>query len=207
MLKDGYITFGSFNNFAKVTPEVMALWAQTLKAVPDSRLLLKANSLADPETKHYMMQLFEREGVSGERIELRGWEPSVWGHMETYNRIDIGLDTFPYNGTTTTCEALYMGVPVVTLAGDVYACRTGISLLTNIGLPELVGHTSEEYVRIAVQLAHDFERLRILKTELRDRILHSPIMDAARFVIHLEHQYRMIWKKWCMDYKSDSQGT
>jgi predicted O-linked N-acetylglucosamine transferase (SPINDLY family) len=196
-LSNGYITFGSFNNFAKVTPGVMQLWAGIMRAVPDSRLVLKANSLSDTETKKYVMNIYDQEGISGERIELCGWEPSSKVHMETYNRIDIALDTFPYNGTTTTCEALYMGVPVVSLAGSSYASRTGISLLSNVGLTEIIGHTPAEYLNIAVQLAVKIDHLRKLRSGLREMMVRSPMMNAGQFVLHLEERYRMMWKKWC----------
>jgi len=138
---------------------------------------------------------FQGKGISGDRLELLGWEPSVRGHLETYHRIDIGLDTFPYHGTTTTCEALWMGVPVVTLAGKTHASRVGVSLLSNAGLPDLVAHTGDEYVDIATNLAKETGRLRELRERLRTMMTDSPLTDAARFTGHLEKAYRDIWEK------------
>jgi predicted O-linked N-acetylglucosamine transferase (SPINDLY family) len=193
----GHVTFGSCNNFAKVTPEMMELWGKILEGVPGSRLLLKAKSLSDRSTREYVKDLFQGKGISGDRLELLGWEPSVRGHLETYHRIDIGLDTFPYHGTTTTCEALWMGVPVVTLAGKTHVSRVGVSLLSNAGLPELVAHTGDEYMDIAINLAKDTNRLRELRDRLRTMMTDSPLTDAGRFTGHLEKAYRDIWEKWC----------
>ena len=118
-------------------------------------------------------------------------------HLAMYNEIDIALDTFPYNGTTTTCEALWMGVPVVTLAGDRHASRVGMSLLTNIGLPELVADTLDRYLDTAVNLAGDLSRLRSLRSSLRRIMKRSVLTDSEKFIAGLETLYRKIWKKWC----------
>ncbi|MEW6054477.1 MAG: hypothetical protein AB1552_11935, partial [Nitrospirota bacterium] len=118
-------------------------------------------------------------------------------HLTVYNRIDIALDTYPYHGTTTTCEALWMGVPVITLAGSTHVSRVGVSLLSNAGLPELIAKTPEEYVAIATELAHDLERLRVLRRNLRTMMSNSPLTDAKRFTAHLENCYRTMWKNWC----------
>ena len=140
-IKNGYVTFGSFNNLSKVTDETIAAWSAVLKAVPGSRLLLKAKALADPATRDRVAGLFGAQGIAPDRLDLMGWvldgDP-----LETYNRVDIGLDTFPYNGTTTTCEALWMGVPAVSLVGATHAGRVGLSLLTRAGLTDLAAPTS-----------------------------------------------------------------
>ncbi|MFZ5908182.1 MAG: tetratricopeptide repeat protein [Nitrospirota bacterium] len=193
----GHVTFGSFNHFAKVTPPVIALWAEILGAVRDSRLVLKANSLSDHRTQRYVGDAFLEAGIPGTRIKLLGWETDKRRHLETYNRVDIALDTFPYHGTTTTCEALWMGVPVITLAGDLYASRTGISLLSNAGLPELVARSSEEYVGKAIHLAGDLEKLESLRRGLREMMKQSPLTDAGRLVKNLEDSYRQMWETWC----------
>ena len=143
------------------------------------------------------MDMFAAHGISPERIELISIKLSFTEHLDMYNRIDIALDTFPYNGTTTTCEALWMGVPVVTLAGNTHASRVGMSLLSNIGLPELVAGTSEEYVSIAVNLAGDLKRLGELRGSLRDRMARSVLFDAKRFALDLENCYRTMWEQWC----------
>ena len=135
---------------------------------------------------------FRRSGSTSSR-----WEPSVKGHLDTYNRIDIALDTFPYNGTTTTCEALWMGVPVVTLAGDRHASRVGMSLLSNIGLPELIAQTEDEYIDIAVKLAADTERLQLSVRGCREMMRRSPVCDAKGFTTGLELHYRRMWEEWC----------
>jgi protein O-GlcNAc transferase len=196
-LSSAQITFGSCNNLAKVSPEVVELWTKILKAVPGSRLLMKTKSLSDSSTRDYVLDMFTQRGITSERIDLLSWEPSVRGHLDIYNRIDIGLDTFPYNGTTTTCEAIWMGVPVITLAGNIHASRVGMSLLTNIGLRELVAETYDEYLAIAVNLANDLTSLQSLRRMLRDMMIDSPVTDNKRFIINLETTFRSIWKNWC----------
>jgi predicted O-linked N-acetylglucosamine transferase (SPINDLY family) len=196
-LTKGYITFGSFNNFAKVTPQVMDLWGDILKSVPGSRLVMKARSLADRPTRESVMERFIAKGVGGERVELLGWEPTTQSHLNTYNRIDIALDSFPYNGTTTTCEALWMGVPVVTLSGETHASCVGVSLLTNAGLPELIARTPEEYIALAVELANDVQRVESYRRELREKMTRSALCDAEGFTAQLEMHYRQIWETWC----------
>jgi protein O-GlcNAc transferase len=196
-LESGCITFGSFNYFPKISPETAELWAKILKAVAGSRLIMKTRNFADGTTARYAMEMFIRQGVAAERIELLSMKTSFEEHLDAYNRIDIALDTFPYNGTTTTCEALWMGVPVVTFAGNVHASRVGKSLLTTIGLPELVSGTFEEYVSIAVNLAHDLKRLQALRESLRDKMSHSPLTDAKKFIVNLENCYRTMWEQWC----------
>jgi protein O-GlcNAc transferase len=198
-LSTGHITFGSFNNFAKVTPEVFTLWARVLNELPDSRLLLKGDSFQDKTTCQYARDMFAERGIAAERIVLQLPDPSP-KHLESYNQIDIGLDTFPFNGATTTCEALWMGVPVVTFAGTAYHASVGISLLSNVGLPEFIAKTSDEYISIAVNLAKDFKRLKSLREHLRDMMKDSALCNAKRFTTNLEMCYRKMWETWC---KSD----
>ena len=185
-LAAGRVTFGSFNNLAKVTPEVIALWARVLHAVAGSRLLLKCPPLADPEVRARILELFRREGVAPERIELSPSDLSTAQHLAQYGRVDIALDTFPYNGTTTSCEALWMGVPVVTLAGTRHAARTGVSILSNCGLADLVAHCPDRYLEIARDLARDAGRLQELRRGLRDRMRLSPLCDGAGVTRELE---------------------
>ena len=195
-LSTGRITFGSFNNFAKVTPEVLTVWVEILEGVPESRLILKGFIFHDKATCQYVLNLFTQKGITPERIILQNSEPSP-KHLESYNLIDIGLDTFPFNGATTTCEAMWMGVPVIALAGTAYHSGVGTSLLSNIGLPELVARTSDEYVSIAAGLAGELDRLQELRQSLRDRMAHSPLTDAKRFSSNLETCYRKMWVQWC----------
>jgi len=196
-LTTGYVTFGSFNAFAKLSPEVLKSWINILKAVPNAHLLIKSKSLSDRMVRDYVIDIFNKEGIDRKRIEVLSWVSTSIEHLKTYNKIDIGLDTFPYNGTTTTCEAMWMGLPVITLAGNTHASRVGVSLLSNVGLIELIAKTNEEYVEIAVNLARDTMRLQLLRERLRDMMINSPLTDAKRFTINLEKCYREIWETWC----------
>jgi len=195
-LLTGNITFGSFNNFRKVRPEVFTLWAKVLNVIPGSRLIMKGKNFFDKSTCQYAINMFIQRGIAPERITLLSSDPSP-KHLESYNQVDIGLDTFPFNGAATTCEAMWMGVPVITLAGAAYHSRTGISLLSNVGLPELVAKTSDEYVSIAVNLAKDLQRLRSIRERLRDMIKYSPLCDAKKFTLSLEMCYSKMWETWC----------
>lgn len=190
-----HITFGSFNAMAKINEQVVALWAQILAAVAHSRLLIKNHSLRDAATRERYVALFEKQGIAADRLEFVGWLDRPAEHLALYHRLDIALDTFPYHGTTTTCEALWMGVPVVTLAGNRHAGRVGVSLLTQLGLTELIAATPQEYVRLAVALAGDTERLARLRAGLRERMRHSPLLDAQSFTRDLEAAYREMWQR------------
>ena len=141
--------------------------------------------------------MFDTHGIPSDRIELLGLVPDQQAHLDTYRRIDIALDTFPYNGTTTTCEALYMGVPVITLVGQVHAGRVGLSLLGNLGLDELIARTPNDYMAFAVSLANKWERVCELRDTLRERLLTSVICDADSFARKVEQAFRQIWRNWC----------
>ena len=136
-------------------------------------------------------------GILPERVELMGLLRQRLSIFRNMGRMDIALDTFPYHGTTTTCEALWMGVPVVTLAGTTHVSRVGVSLLTNVGLSKLIAESPEEYIRIAANLAKDVPRLKELRSSLRERMAASPLMDAPRFARNVEAAYRQMWRKWC----------
>ena len=191
------ITFGSFNNFAKVNTQTIAAWATILLAVPGSRLLLKAQALGDPGLCASLRQRFAAHGVAAERLTLLGRVDSQQGHMALYQQIDIALDTFPYNGTTTTCEALWMGVPVVSFSGDRHAARVGASLLHACGHTELLGCDVNDYIRIAVSLASDETRLRDYHHKLRGDLQASPLMDGPRFARHFGTALREMWRRSC----------
>jgi protein O-GlcNAc transferase len=195
-LSTGHVTFGSFNNFIKMTSEVLKLWARILDKLPHSRLILKGTSFRDKTTCQYVKDMFIRRDIAAERITLQAFDPSP-KHLESYNLIDIGLDTFPFNGLTTTCEAMWMGVPVVTLSGTTYASRGGVSLLSNVGLKDLIAKTHDEYISIAVNLAKDSKRLEWIRKHLRDIIKCSPLCDAEKFTANLETFYHKIWETWC----------
>ena len=195
MLQRGGVTFGSFNNLAKVSPTVIGYWAATLSAVPDSRLLLKSKALADSGTREYLHEQFRAHGIDARRVELVGWSSARADHMGRYSEVDIALDTFPYHGATTTCEALWMGVPVVTLAGSVHASRVGVSLLHAAGHADLIAELPLEYVRKAVELAADADRLAALRSALRERLQASPLTDARRIAGSIEAAYRDMWRR------------
>ncbi|MCE9620021.1 MAG: tetratricopeptide repeat protein [Planctomycetes bacterium] len=193
-LKNGHVTFGSFNNFAKTTPQVIAVWARILKRVPGSRLVLKNKSMSAPGVQNFILSIFAKHGVAAGSIEMRGQDGPHASHLEQYNTIDIGLDPFPYNGTTTTFEALWMGVPMVVLAGVSHVGRVGVSQMSNLGLPELIGKDPNDYVEIAARLAADVPRLTALRAGLRQRMIASPLMDVPRFTRNLETAYQEMWK-------------
>ena len=193
----GHITFGSFNNLTKLRPGTIAVWAQILERVPGSRLIVKSKPLVDEKTRRRNLELFAAAGISAERLELVPWIPSQAGHLGAYSRIDIALDTFPYNGTTTTCEALWMGVPVIALRGRRHAARVGLSLLAAVGMPEFAVQSTQAYVEAAVGLANDLDRLTALRGDLRERLRASPLCDAGAFTRHVETAYRDMWRTWC----------
>lgn len=193
------VTFGSFNKLAKVGDEVIAAWARILHSVPDSRLIIKNRGLGDAAAVRRYRERFARSGVAGDRLELRTWVPSKSGHLGQYADVDVGLDTFPYNGTTTTCEALWMGMPVVCLAGNRHAARVGVSLLSQLGLSDLIAADVDAYVQLAAALAADPARRAELRASLRARMRSSPLCDAQRFAREVEAAYRAMWEKWCAD--------
>jgi len=194
---NGQITFGSFNNLAKVTPEMVELWAKLLQDTPDSRLLLKYRLLSDPSTAERFQRLFAEAGITGDRLELVDWVAGRGNHLAMYGKVDIALDTFPYNGTTTTCEALWMGVPVVTWMGATHAGRVGASLLTRLQLEGLVATSATEYIRIASELARDFGNLEALRQDLRSSVRDSGLCNGEHFTRDLETALRKMWKTCC----------
>ena len=195
--RNGFVTFGSFNFSTKLSPTTVALWARVLQAVPNARLLLKARGLDDPEALTALRARFAAHGVEPGRVTTLPYAPTPLAHLACYAAIDVALDPTPYNGTTTTCQALLMGVPVVTLRGDRHVARVGASLLAAAGLPELVAETAEGYVATAAGLARDLDRLATLRAGLRDRLQASPLMDAPAFTRAVEAGYRAMWQEWC----------
>ena len=193
----GHVTFGSFNNFAKLTPGTVALWARLLHAVPDSRLLLKATQFKDSSTRARCVAAFAAAGIAEERLEVVRPLASTQEHLALYGSVDIALDPLIYNGTATTAEALWMGVPVVTLRGDRHASRVGASVLTTVGLERLIAATPDDYVAIAAGLAGDLEGLARLRDGLRARVRASPLCDSADFAGRVEAAYRAMWRDWC----------
>jgi predicted O-linked N-acetylglucosamine transferase (SPINDLY family) len=180
----GYITFGSFNNLSKITPQVIKAWSKILHMLPTSHLLLKSFQLK--YNKDYYLELFKNEGLTEDRIKLHGSLHSTDDHLELYNEIDIGLDPFPYNGATTTCEALWMGVPVITLLGDRHAGRVGASILTNVGLTNFITQDIDSYIKLAVEMATNTNYLQEIRKGLRERMQRAPLCDAHSFASNIE---------------------
>lgn len=195
--KNGRITFGSFNNTSKISQKTIVLWSRILKRVPDSRLKLKARSFSDFGTRKHILDMFADNGISSERIWFEGYSVTLNEHFLLYNTIDIALDTFPYHGTTTTCEALWMGVPVITLKGDTHVSKVGVSIMTTIGCQDLVANSPDDYVNKAALLAKDSVTLSMLRSQLRAMMVTSPIMDPTGFTQSLETGYRDMWRWWC----------
>jgi len=189
----GLVTFGCLNNFCKVNDKVLDLWAAVLRELDSSRLLM----LSPPGShRDRVTETLRRLGVAPERITFVGSRPRP-EYLQMYDRIDVGLDTLPYNGHTTSLDACWMGVPVVSLAGSTVVGRAGLSQSMNLGLPDLVASTAGEFVRLAAGLARDVDRLATLRSTLRSRMQNSPLMDGPRFARNIEAAYREMWRRWC----------
>ncbi len=194
-LVGGNVTFGCLNNFCKINPGVVALWSRVLKALPDSRLMLLTGEGSHRERTR---RVFESHGISGERISFERYRPRI-EYLELYRQIDIGLDTLPYNGHTTSLDSFWMGVPVITFCPPdaTVVGRAGVSQLTNLGLTDMIARTPEQFEQIAVALAQDLPRLAALRTGLRERMRKSPLIDGRRFAHAVEAAYREMWQRWC----------
>jgi predicted O-linked N-acetylglucosamine transferase (SPINDLY family) len=195
-IERGYFTFGSFNNNCKIQPDMMELWAQILKAKEKSRLLLKFGGGDDEAVKGHYLGEFEGLGIAPDRVTICGRKPTI-EHLEMYGQVDMALDTYPYNGTTTTCEAMWMGVPTVSLVGSSHASRVGLSLLSRVGLKDFAASTAEEYVGKAVAFSGELENLAKIRTFLRPMMFNSPLCDKKSFTRSLEAAYRKMWRQWC----------
>jgi predicted O-linked N-acetylglucosamine transferase (SPINDLY family) len=190
-------TFGSLNQLSKSGEPVLALWARVMARVPGSRLLLKAAGLASPAVRRRLLAFFAARGIASGRLDLRAWTGGYAAHLATFDEIDVVLDCFPYPGMTTSLEALLMGVPVVTLAGDRFVSRIGEAILKTVGHPEWIARDEDDYVVLAAALAGDAERLAGLKGRLRDDLLASPFGDPKSFTRGLEAAFRDAWRRWC----------
>jgi predicted O-linked N-acetylglucosamine transferase (SPINDLY family) len=194
VLAGGSVTFGCYNNLPKLSPRALALWARVLDAVPGSQLVVKAPGLDDPPTRERLSRQLVAQGIARQRVTLLGITSPLSRFLAEYDRIDVALDSLPYTGGTTTCEALWMGVPVVTLAGRHFLERMGASVLAHAGLPELVAGNADEFVRIAVELARDVPGLARLRADLRDRLRASRLCDGPAYARALESAYRRMWR-------------
>lgn len=193
-LKAGRVTFGSFNSCYKLSPRMLALWSGILEQLPEARL--KLLDISGKAAKSRILELFAANGADLKRIEIVP-RLSFADFLAVYGEVDIALDTFPYHGTTTTCFSLWMGLPVVTLAGGTHVSRVGVSMLTNVGLAPLVARDGDEYIHIATRLARNLNELADLRASLRDRMRQSPNTDGRCCAINVEHAYREMWAAWC----------
>ncbi len=206
---NGPVTFASFNYLTKITPTTLDLWTTILKQVPDSRLVLKSASLSHAAVRSRISVALTSRGIDASRFDLSPYLDDLAAHYRLYHHVDIALDPFPYNGTTTTCEALYMGVPVITLEGDHHAARVGASLLTNAGVPELIARTPAEYIRKAVELAGSPRRRSQYHAELRTKLAASPLGDGLAFARRFQDALRQMWQASCtkrLDHPPDTHG-
>jgi protein O-GlcNAc transferase len=197
-LATGGVTFGCLNNLAKITPEVVRTWAQIVDAVPNSRLLIKAPQLDDPRLRSQVGVQLTAAGLKPERVVLRG-SSGHRAHLAAYAEIDIALDPFPYSGGLSTCEALWMGVPTITLPGRSFASRHTLSHQENAGLNGWAAASTNDYLRLAVQRASNLDALAALRAGLRAKVAASPLCDAPRFGRSLGAALRHTWRTWCED--------
>lgn len=196
-IENDYITFGSFNNPSKITEGTLKVWSEIFQQIPNAKLLLKSKVFNDKKMKSLTIDKFSKAGFDKNRILFLESSTGLVEHLDAYSQMDIALDTFPYNGTTTTCEALWMGTPVIVLAGECHRSRVGVSLLTATNLEELICSNEIEYVKKAVRLATEIKKIEYYKTNLRNQLSTSNLMNAERFTKHLENSYRSIWKEKC----------
>lgn len=207
-LSRGYITFGSFNSRAKLGSKCVALWARVVNAIPNSRLLIKSvYGLGEEEERNELHSLFVEAGIASDRIRIVGGIGLQEDHLALYSKIDIALDTFPYNGTTTTCEALWMGVPVITLTGDRHVSRVGMSLLTNAGLSDLIAESEDEFVEIATQLAADFDALAAIRNAFRQILKGTRLFDEVSMARDFGDALRGMWIKYCEAHPRVDQAS
>ena len=194
VLKNGFITFGSFNNFAKVSDDVLYMWRAILDGVPRSRLILKGKIFSLDDGKSFVTEKLRKMSFPADRVEFRPYSPD---YLEQYGDIDVALDTFPYTGGTTTCEALYMGVPVITFRGKTHGARLGASILNSADVKELIAASPMDYVKKAIQLSRRKELIAAYHVGLREHVKNSALMDGQKYLRALEKIYRAVWKERC----------
>jgi len=195
--RNGYITFGTFNAILKINENVIKIWSTILKSVKNSKLILKAKSFKNENSCKNFILKFNKFGIEDNRLILLNYTNSEYESMELYSKIDISLDTFPYNGTTTTCESLFMGVPVICIKGDKHVSNVGVSLLTNVGLPNLVTNNSDEYILKAISLSTDITYLDNLRKTLRKIFETSTLFNSSYLTNNLENIYIKVWNNYC----------
>lgn len=196
-LANGFVTFGSFNALSKITDGTVELWASILSRIPRSRMIIKSHSgLDNASPRERILKIFNQHGVDPMRVEILGRISAMSSHLELYGQIDLALDTHPYNGTTITCESLWMGVPVIALAGAAHVSRVGASLASNAGLAEFVADSRGKYVELAVDWAGRGDELAKIRATLRERLKSTPFIDARKFARNVEAVYRQMWLDW-----------
>jgi len=205
-LMNGYPTFGSLNMLGKLDAHVISLWSRVLNAAPESRLLIFRKEM-DTRLKADLLARFNKYNISADRLILENRLPDGKHYLSIYDQIDIALDTFPWNGHTTSCEALWMGVPVITLYGETHAGRMTASVLNLLNLSQFVAKSSESYIEAAITLTRDQDFLDNLRKKLRDRMKKSPLCDSDKFTRSIEHEYRKIWVNWCTISRQTNQPS
>lgn len=195
-LRNGYVTFGSFNNSCKVNLGVIELWTRVLRANGDSRFLLKFGGGVDRAMMDYYFEQFERFGIGRDRIAIYGWS-RVPDYLQLYGEVDIALDAYPYNGCITTLEGMWMGVPIVSLVGQCLVSRFGLNILSNLGMEFFAARTGDEYVVKASALAQNLEALAKIRAAMRERMTASVLCDGRALARRIEEAYRKMWRRWC----------
>jgi predicted O-linked N-acetylglucosamine transferase (SPINDLY family) len=200
----GRVTFGSFNNPAKISDRILELWSATLRRLPEARLVIKGKFLECPEVRDGLSRRLEAHGIAAGRVGLFGLAAAA-DHLDWHNRIDIALDTLPFCGGRTTIDALWMGVPVITRIGETAVGRFSYSHLARIGAPELAADSDDTFVDIATALADDLPRLRHYRRTLREAMRASSLFDETLHVAELEQAYRIMWRRWCAESLDDAR--
>ena len=199
---DDKIIFGTFNEAPKFSPSVVKLWCKILHEIPNAELVIKCRPFGEEKTREYMMGNLRKYGIDENRVRLLGFIPSNTSHMTTYNVMDVALDPFPYNGTTTSCEALWMGVPFITREGDRHCARVGMSLLKAIGLEDWITYSDEEYIAKAIEVSKNKKKLLETKMSLRKRMLQSSLCDHIEFAKKFGNALIEMWREWCKQKNS-----
>lgn len=203
-LKGEPFTFGSFNNCAKISRQCLEMWAEILKRVPHSRLAIKNKALSETEARERLIRDLAELGIPQSRIYMAGLIDNLSGHLTAYNIVDVALDSWPYHGTTTTLEAIWMGVPVVSLIGDTHVSRVGLSLLRAVGAEDLASRTPQDYVKVAVSLSQNHAALALRRAGMRRQLEASPLMDEQGFTRRLESAFRGFWQTWCSKKRQEA---
>jgi predicted O-linked N-acetylglucosamine transferase (SPINDLY family) len=196
---NGFVTFGSANNHAKLQPEWLAVWAMVLKRIPDSRLVLKSRALQSSQIVNDVLAVFERNSVNRSRIDLKHYSASRSDHWQEISKFDVALDSFPYNGTTTTCDSLWLGVPVITRSGSSHVSRTTASILHTLELDDWIADSDDQFIDLCAAKAADLAALTHLQFSLQDRMKNSSLIDSRQFMPDFEKVLREAWTIHCAD--------